>query len=386
MPPASDPPGDGARSVGPGAAPPGADELAGRISPETHRCLLAAVRKVALKEEGAREALAAAVHESFDRALGGADEPGGGAAGEGGHTPRDLARRLYGLLKFHSDDTKCWRHWQALAESADPRRDRDAAVLSLWRLLEGDPQGQAYVRGTFQSLTYHRHRLFDWFLGRYDLRRGRAVWKEGIAVSNAHLLLLVSVGAIAALRLWLWTSSGVAREPILRRPQVVLTAVAYALVAGLLGKSLRCSTAGVSEAVAVAVQSLVPRLAGAAAVGVLLLASSRDLLQFVVSGASAARVALLVGASYVYLLLEMSRRIHPLPGLWRLLLLGLDVSATAFAHGLALTLVAEPGLQSILGDQGAWGPWRMLNVTAFLSTIGLVVNLIWAEQPVTQPL
>jgi hypothetical protein len=135
-------------------------------------------------------------------------------------------------------------------------------------------------------------------------------------------------------------------------------------------------------------QSLVPRLAAASVVGLVILASSEELLGFVVGGASMWRAALLLTASLGYLLLEMARRIHPLPRARRLLRLGFDVSSTALAHAVAIAVCAERALRSILDPQRVevLSAWQLLNVAAFLLAIGLIVDLIWAEEPVTQPL
>ncbi len=136
----------------------------------------------------------------------------------------------------------------------------------------------------------------------------------------------------------------------------------------------------------IATHSLIPRLAGAGAVGLVILASSQDLLNVVVTTQPWWLIGLLL-TGYSYLLLEMARRVHPLPLLRRLALHALDIAATALSHSMALALLAEGALRRVLdGTGGSYGWSAAASVVVFVFSIGLVVNLIWAEQPVTEPL
>lgn len=302
-----------------------------------------------------------------------AGEPTGDAA----------AARAYSLFKHlaHRGNDALW---QALKEKL-PQLDRDEVVLRLWTHLERNHRQTVELEAV--SLPYHRLWLFTWFLGRYDLRRARRAAGGGAGggawAANLHLLLLVAVAGLFAVR-QLGCLTGVPT-----RLSAAILAALYGLAVLALAARFRGKLAGgLPEALALALNSLVPRLAAAGVVGAVILASSQELLVLIAYRVPWGWLAAVLAAAYGYILLEMARRIHPLPGCGRLLLHGLDLWATALAHSLALALVAEVPLARVLdpGGTAGFGLAGSASVAVFIFVIGLVVNLIWAEQPVTEPL
>ncbi len=309
--------------------------------------------------------------------------------------------RRYALLKLLVQENGGLR-WQALKEwslkeRTEKARDRkepslwdaDAQVLKLWQELEGDfvREGSAEISELARhrwSVVYHRHWLFDWFLSRYDIRRARQVLGGGAWSRNAHALLA------AAILVVLFFHLAGRLEPLPALSSVSLSLLIYSLVVAALGAGFRARVSDWPEAIALALHSLIPRLAGAGAVGLVILASSQELLRAVVETGWWWLVGLLL-AGYGYLLLEMARRVYPSPPLPRLLCHGADIAATALAHSMTLALLAEGGLRRVLKNEPGeiadpFSCWELFSVVVFVFTIGLVVNLIWAEQPVTEPL
>lgn len=285
--------------------------------------------------------------------------------------------RLYTLFRFLVDDRKGRNKWQAL-RSGEPL-DRDALVVSAWKELET----KSAIEVQYHSLEYHRLWLFDWLLRRYDVRRARSVVGGRWWAQKAHFLLLGAVLAVFVLRRLQWLGSHQTFWSL------VLCGTAYAAVLILLARSFKARLSDRLEAFAVATHSLIPRLAGAGAVGLVILASSQELLKVVIGTNWWWLLGLLL-AGYGYLLLEMAHRVHPAPPLSRLLFHGTDIAATALAHSMMLALLAEGALRKVLLNNGEshspldWS--QSLSVVVFVFSIGLVVNLIWAEQPVTEPL
>lgn len=291
--------------------------------------------------------------------------------------------RPYALFKLFVEEKEGWLRWQALKEQTpDKSWDTDAEVLKLWKTLDSDSSSKE-LASCHWSVVYHRLWLFEWFLRRYDIRRARSVaGGEGFWAQNVHFLLLGVVAVAFALRRFELLGS---HETFY---SLAFCGLAYAAVLTVLALSfkVRKKLPDGLEALTVATHSLIPRLAGAGAVGLIILASSQDLLKVVVGTKPWWLIGLLL-AGYGYLLLEMTRRVHPLPRLRRLTLHALDIAVTALTHSMALALLAEGALRKVLdGAGGNYGWSAAASVVVFVFSIGLVVNLIWADQPVTEPL
>jgi hypothetical protein len=290
----------------------------------------------------------------------------------------DACARHYALFRLLVDDKEGRLRWQALAElDAKEFRDRDSTVVEIWEQIELECPSEDFVAGHW-SLLYHRLWLFNWLLRRYDVRGARKVMGGGSWARNAHFLLLAAVmGVFALCRL---ERFGAGQTPWV----FFLCAGIYVSVLTALTRSFQ-KLPNRPESFAVATHSLIPRLAGAAAVGLLFLASSLEMFPVILKTKPWWLLAL-VAAVYGYLLLEMSWRIHPFPRFGRLVLHAFDISATALAHSLTLTLLAEGALRRMLANRGPFNLHESISLAVFVFSIGLVINLIWAEQPVTEPL
>lgn len=170
---------------------------------------------------------------------------------------------------------------------------------------------------------------------------------------------------------------------------VGLCVLVYGGVAVWLGVCFRAEVGGFPEALTLGLQSLAPRLGGTGAVSLVILASSRELLEVVVR-TRLRWAALLLLAACGYLLLELARRMRPLPPARRLALQWLDIASTALAHSTALALLAEGSLRKVLDSGGLdWTGFhwtQSAKIVAFVLSLGLVLHLLWPERSVTEPL
>lgn len=286
---------------------------------------------------------------------------------------------LYGLFKHLADDHRARAFWHRLAEE-EKGLDRDGKLLLLWGLVEsGGPDGVLGRIGS--SPAYHRVWLFDLFLRHYDLRRALRIAGAGRVAASAHWVLFLAVAALFIVRHLAVGALAPAWWVVL------LVGACYLTFVLLVALSFRHRLANRLERVVVALHALVPRLGGAAAVGLVILGSSHELVSLVI-GVDLPWLLVPLAGGCVYLLAEIARRLHPLPGPGRLLRRAIEIAAVALCHALALTLVGERGLRAIVepGAAGAFPAASAMSIAVFLFAIGLVVNLIWAEKPVTEPL
>ncbi|MCB9834050.1 MAG: hypothetical protein H6807_16435 [Planctomycetes bacterium] len=223
-----------------------------------------------------------------------------------------------------------------------------------------------------------RRWFFDYFIRRYDIVRARKVLlledgcpKEGgrgrpnSARLGAWIPAFAFVVACAAV--------SASRGGLLPTAWAVLGAYSLIVVG-----SFWFGTGHRWPDWAIAMHALVPRLAGTSLVGALFFSSAGDLHARVTSlsdGQALIFEAVLALAALGYLLLEMERRLVPAPSFKALLDRGLDILLLAATHALLITSL-------MFGSDGS----GLYALVAAVFGVGLVMNIILAEDSVTTPL
>jgi hypothetical protein len=282
----------------------------------------------------------------------------------------------YSLLRF-AMSSRSSRVFTAQLESGTGTLDRDRFVVELWKKLAKADEVAVIAR--HHSLRYHRRRLFDWLVDRYALSCARDIF--GMPSLPAWLPL---GGALVALFInW--------RDTIAERRLGGLWFLAAGYVAAtVLAVGLREKErgAGIGESVFFFLQSLIPRLMGTAAAGALLLLTGSSLLEWIAQaspGTSLLGSLAVFGAASAYLLLEMLNRLEPAPK-WTVVARRLtEVVALAMTHSTLLTLLLWPAFAEFSNVYNA-GFHQFASVIVALFATGLVLNVIWAEEPITHPL
>lgn len=297
-------------------------------------------------------------------------------ASDGTSFPGQPAELRYQLLRFLIDDDRNRLKLQAL-DDLWPELDRGGAVLRLWQFLVDHDLD--YLKGVRQSSVYHQRRLFEWFVDQYDLVRARQVYtRRGVLYSGLQHVPLLGVGLAFLM----------ADNPML----AMLTVVAgYVLPAGIWsivrGGGKDTEAAGGRRLAALDFfQSLVPRLAGTAAAGTALMLSSEKLMGFLRTDEKArALPLLLLIPALLYLVLEIQQRVRPRLR-WRELTRRVaNIVFLALPHAAGIIFFVLPVIRHSLGIAGL-SPEEIFRFTMAVFTAGLVLNVIWAEEPVTRPL
>jgi hypothetical protein len=305
------------------------------------------------------------------------------------------SRWLYQLWNFllKRRDLAGQAVWERLIEEK-PELSRDEVIMRLWRRIRHTnctaEATACYLSKHQSSVRYHEILVFDWLLARYDLPQARLVWvpeptipARRVAASLSWALLMAMIAAATLGLGWLSES----QDWFIVRAVAVAAAYAVPLIV-----LWRICKVPISPRDVSAVQTFVPRLAATSAVGLFVLASSDEMTTRLLSLADGHwwRLPLIAGAVFAlafgYLLLEMARRIQPTPRLGELASRGGHLMALGVAHATALVTLGWP----MLTQRGAPLPRPGLEAAACLVTfvfaIGLVLNVIWAEEPVTHPL
>lgn len=271
----------------------------------------------------------------------------------------------YQLMRFLVDEQRSRVKVQALA---DPRNgfDLDESVLQLWLKLNSVND---WVTQEHKSKTYHERRLVAWFLDRYALSQARRVYTQSIALYEG-LQFVPLAGTSVALFLIL------SRDRIGWSFAAVLIAYAAAI--------LVWKVSGYSALDFV--QSLVPRLAGTAAAGAALLLSAAELLKFLHKGMSVYASLALLAFAALYLVLEIEQRVRPRLRRRELTNRVVNVVVLALSHAAAIVIALLPAIRFVRGGSESFSWVQLVAVTSAVFTGGLVLNVIWAEEPVTRPL
>lgn len=284
--------------------------------------------------------------------------------------------------------------WQGLRDrKGSPGKSRDAHMLELWRKLrELSPNpknnraevvpGSNFLDEEKHSRRYHEDLMFGWFLARYDIYRAlqcfraELSWLRRLIVGwmGAFIFAAVLVGLV----FWLFAQLPAGATWPWRLASVVAM---YGIYVGALmwGGSLRWAPA---------VQALIPRLMGTAAVGFLFLLNTEAPFRewLVPESGKWYGPALLFVAAWLYLVLEIVRRVDPDPTLWERASRSSRVLLMGAAHSSALFVVLGPELPLRNAAAQRLGAFEVAGLVLFVLAVGLVLNVIWAEEPVTEPL
>jgi hypothetical protein len=293
-------------------------------------------------------------------------------------SPETLFNGRYDLLRYLArDDSRS--KWQAMT-AKDPKIDRDACIQNLWELIQGD----SLLEELHHSAEHHRWVLFHWFLERYNPARARSIWMQktlppavAFFIRHIHYSLFFAMLALT----FLLTPTTVGWLPV-----AFAVAAPWVCTVALQWEAFR--KAGPRMAPFIAAYSLIPRLAGTALVGILFLLSNQQVSKFILGRTSHWTVAVMaVAFSTLYVVLEMSQRIHPSLRWPTLLQKAFVIVTTGASYALALALTGMPAIRLVAAEANPQPATlgQIVLVAAIILTIGLVVNVIWSEDPVTKP-
>lgn len=296
------------------------------------------------------------------------------------------------LRWVQSDDpgALAWWHWihqnKPEGETNNPNepsiKNRDEYVMALWHTINDENGKNLTVKEEIvEKLThwsYYQNHFFNWFLNRFDIVRAREVFSHNPFSRFVHIFLSVPILLLLFLyfgnQLFSWCWIG-------------------ALIAILL---FLCSFTLRYENIEYYFQSLMPRLAVTIGMGYLFILSTDKLVTLINSDVlpwyekEIIGFALIIGVG-IYMLIAIHRRGQP-PMDWMklvrrtgdIMLLGLTYSAIGLwiTEPILLEIQKkEPGAQNLTFTYDA-----LFLLAAVALAIGVLLQLVWEERPVTQPL
>jgi hypothetical protein len=298
------------------------------------------------------------------------------------------ARLIDNWLRWgQSDDPEARKRWAYLAFEGR-LGDRDRWLLGLWRsILENKHPNHPCNEMIAPWLRdYYQSHFFGWFLRRFDVQSALAVfiprWLSGVL--HYGLALVVALVAFANLK---WSYA-----PAL--------AVFLGLLGLLLSVGLVAALPGSDLKLYAYFNSLIPRLGAAVGIGYVFLFSAPHLVQMLNASQRPQRdfwlsAAALIVAALLYLMFHISRRVYPRLSIPALLQRSFSILLLAVAYSALELLIAAPLLFSIpflcgikpAEDCNVHADLHRLALCAAIAlNLGVILQLAWDEQPLTEPL
>jgi len=283
---------------------------------------------------------------------------------------------------------RAWWHWvheQRKSGASHSIKDRDEYTAALLRSISGPDGKNREAREQFEkqftAWSYYEFYFFNWFLNRFHVRDARGILNPSPGSRHAHLpvsllslgivVLFFSLGSPSA---WSW----------------LIAALGLAVVL-FLGKWL----AGIQ--LTYYLQSLIPRLAALTGLGYLFLLSASDLVAVLYTnpldpGWQVIISAAIVGSVWGYMILVIRRRVHPRLSPRQAFARSCHLMIMAAAYSAVGLFICKPIFinEKFLGEHYYHLPLVFqayhLILAAIALAIGVALQLVWEDKPVTEPL
>lgn len=278
--------------------------------------------------------------------------------------------------------------------------DRDGGPMLRWEMLvaSGVDKDEVIYQAACQtflarsplekSIGYFRSYFFYWFLRRYELGRARAVLFRSSTEAGWLQAMLSYAARFSGVLLLAFAVAVHLMRPPLEPDAGFLTSTWYLLpyfgLLVLFGPWLVFWSERPWNAFLLFLQSLIPRLGGMAVATLLFLLSQRDVIQLLSDSGNWGLTLLGFLAANLYLAFEAAKRVAPLPGLSRLLRSVTSITSLGLCHAMTICAVGMALLPATFGIPTDPLGFSCLAVNLF--SLGLVLHIIWAEEPVTMPL
>jgi len=274
-----------------------------------------------------------------------------------------------------------WWHW--LNEHPDPDiPSRDEYVSKLWQTMNDsnhpNHRAKTQVSDELTSWSYYERHFFNWFLSRYNVVDARRVFNQSWISRYVHLpVSLLTLGAAIGF-FGFGCQSGC-------EWMVAALASMLVFVLGNLAAWIEPSYY---------LQSLMPRMAVTTGLGYLFLFSGSGLVAAIYKnslpwqGQMAITIGLVLVVS-IYMVQVIQRRVVPRLNFWHAGGRALHLLCLGIAYSAIGLLVSAPILFSPLFDETFTNAptWGALVITAAIAlAIGVALQLVWDDKPVTEPL
>jgi hypothetical protein len=287
-----------------------------------------------------------------------------------------------------------WWHW--LEAQKQKQNDkclefphRDAFVLEIWQNLN-DPQkphgaAKAQVEAMRTDWSYYQNYFFNWFMQRYNIPAAFEVF--GVRAMPGHLYPGGYSAAIVAAVLFCWICFDVFGFGMCGWSCTLFIVI---VIVGILFLESKIDK---NIPYAYLIQVLTPRLGVMTGIGYLFLLSAKDLVQYIIKtdfqwwGQIIISSALILSV-WVYLTQAIQRQVKPRISFRNAWKRSTNLMAAAVAYSAIGLHLSAPILTSpkLLAEKICYNTLDLLMMASLALAIGVVLQLVWEDKPVTEPL
>ncbi|MCP5246922.1 MAG: hypothetical protein H6937_13595 [Burkholderiales bacterium] len=311
----------------------------------------------------------------------------GGAYPNGEDVHGDLFHHWLNWIQSEDPWAILWWYWAN--EQPDTKVPyRDEYIIKLWHTMNEEQKDLAVNRKAKEHVikevtvwSYFEQHFFNWFLDRYNIVDARQVYNKNWISRYIHLLLSlftsVSVG-------WYFLSGNQSQC------QWLIALLSVVLIFTL-GNVFAWIKPGFY------LQSLIPRLAVTTGIGYLFLFSASSLVKLIYLNPLDPGEQIIISLALVllvllYMMQVILRAVQPRPKLWIAFKRALNMLALAITYSFIGLLICAPILYHpvFLDLKSLYDPAHPLGyllITAAITlAIGVVLQLVWEDKPITKPL
>lgn len=311
----------------------------------------------------------------------------GGAYPAGEDVHDDLFHHWLSWIQSEDPWAIFWWYW--VNEQPDAKISYcDEYMIQLWHSMNEkqnklavNRKAKEYVIKEVTAWSYFEQHFFNWFLNRYNIVDARQVYNRNWISRYIHLLLSLFTSASVG---WYFLSGNQSQC------QWLLALLSVVLIFTL-GNVFAWIKPGFY------LQSLIPRLAVTTGIGYLFLFSASSLVKLIYLNPFDPGEQIIISLALVllvllYMMQVILRAVQPRPKSWIAFKRALNMLALAITYSFIGLLICAPVLYNptFLDLKPPYDPayplGYLLITAAITLAIGVVLQLVWEDKPITKPL
>lgn len=303
------------------------------------------------------------------------------------------ANAINGWLRFiQSNESLSRMRWSYFVKESNEKKlyNRDKYISNFFNSiskfeLDKNLTFPDYVKNNWCPWAYYQNHFFDWFLDRFNLIYACRVFSKYWIIQNFHWLLLPILSLVSVISYYIYFNK------LSYGYSAILGIIVFQFFLFYLLARFFSNLDFIQL-----IHSMVPRLMATISIGYLFLLSVPDFVRIIYNnqlntGFQSIACVLLIISVITFLMLHIHRRVKPELSFSQTLTRALNLLAISISYATIGLLIFEKIIFMVANNDGSLSPYQpcftqLLFLSTVSLTIGVILQLIWEEKPVTEPL